>query len=485
MNILESGTFIEELKALSQLLGGSFQSYDKSAVMKLDNEKGYGEVKAYEFLPGFQLKVYDIELTEELRFIKDDPSHQPLYLLYSLKGQVEHQFQSEEETNLIKPMHNVILSTSESDKSEVTIPSDTPIKLSVIFIDQKQLQRTQQGESIRLAIKRITDELDEKASFKYIGDFTPETSVFATQLLNLKRNDIIGRLMLEANVYNIIASQLDDHLRNQDNPDQNESPLSKDELYEIINLYDYIRENLELEHTIKELALESGLTAKKLQIGFGYLYGSSVNNFVQYLRLERAKTLLIEDELSISEIVYEIGFSSKSYLSKLFRERYQMSPSDYRSQYKRKKLIFELNYTSRANKTMDEKAINEIVEKSRENNAKFGITGCLVYYQDSFYQILEGERRDILQLYDNILKDERHNQVSLLWKGDKSVRLFKDWSLGYISPTGSFRNKLIDYDLDLDVNELLSYDLTSSKSTKVFWLQIRRMIKAAKKEDKK
>ena len=69
---------------------------------------------------------------------------------------------------------------------------------------------------------------------------------------------------------------------------------------------------------------------KKIQEGFKSYYSCSVNDFVQRKRLEIAKKLLSQSDLNISEIAYKVGLNSKSYFSKLFKDRYGLSPTDYK-----------------------------------------------------------------------------------------------------------------------------------------------------------
>lgn len=74
----------------------------------------------------------------------------------------------------------------------------------------------------------------------------------------------------------------------------------------------------------------NGHILKKLQYGFHNLYGLSVNNYVKKIRLQIAMELLKNSDLSISEIVYKIGLSSRSYFSKIFKEKYGITPSYYK-----------------------------------------------------------------------------------------------------------------------------------------------------------
>lgn len=56
----------------------------------------------------------------------------------------------------------------------------------------------------------------------------------------------------------------------------------------------------------------------------------SVADYINDLRLEKARILLIESSRSISKIVEEVGFSSGNYFSILFKKTYSISPSEYR-----------------------------------------------------------------------------------------------------------------------------------------------------------
>jgi signal transduction histidine kinase/AraC-like DNA-binding protein len=65
--------------------------------------------------------------------------------------------------------------------------------------------------------------------------------------------------------------------------------------------------------------------------------GTTGKDFVDSVRLKRATQLLIESDLNISEIAYDIGHSSPLYFSKWFKTHYKISPTDYISKYKKTK----------------------------------------------------------------------------------------------------------------------------------------------------
>ena len=59
--------------------------------------------------------------------------------------------------------------------------------------------------------------------------------------------------------------------------------------------------------------------------------GMNTQQHIHHHLLEKAKTLLVSSDKSISEIAYELGFEYPQNFSKLFKKKVGMSPTLYRS----------------------------------------------------------------------------------------------------------------------------------------------------------
>jgi Sensors of blue-light using FAD len=55
----------------------------------------------------------------------------------------------------------------------------------------------------------------------------------------------------------------------------------------------------------------------------------------------------------------------------------------------------------------------------------------LLYLQERFIQVLEGDPSTVKRLLNKIEKDPRHKKVSVLLEGESPERIFKDWSMGF------------------------------------------------------
>ena len=84
--------------------------------------------------------------------------------------------------------------------------------------------------------------------------------------------------------------------------------------------------------SLLNLAKQIGLNDFKLKRGFREIFGTTVLGYVQSLRLEQAKQLLIGTNLLIAQIAYQVGYESTSHFSYLFKRQFGMTPREYRQQ---------------------------------------------------------------------------------------------------------------------------------------------------------
>ena len=80
----------------------------------------------------------------------------------------------------------------------------------------------------------------------------------------------------------------------------------------------------------------------------------------------------------------------------------------------------------------DDLSLTGILTTARRNNARDGITGCLVCREDLFLQLLEGPRDAVIATYERILRDDRHANIVTLRSNDIEPRLFPDWTMRHV-----------------------------------------------------
>ena len=78
-------------------------------------------------------------------------------------------------------------------------------------------------------------------------------------------------------------------------------------------------------------------------------------------------------------------------------------------------------------------AIESIVASARQHNHDAGVTGIFVYGDGVFMQALEGGRAAVNALYATILRDARHQDVTLLHYEEITERRFGGWTMGLVN----------------------------------------------------
>lgn len=110
-----------------------------------------------------------------------------------------------------------------------------------------------------------------------------------------------------------------------------EASSGKTNRHKIINLaIDFISKNLSRKISVADMALHCMCSKSTLNHMFSGAMGRSIPEFVSIQRVNRAKYLIMNTNLSIEQIGVQCGFMSAAYFSVVFKKITGFSPSDYR-----------------------------------------------------------------------------------------------------------------------------------------------------------
>lgn len=99
----------------------------------------------------------------------------------------------------------------------------------------------------------------------------------------------------------------------------------------IENIQRYIRTHIEDSSLrVDNLCSEFNLSHTQFYRKVKSLTGMGPNELLRMIRLQKAKELLADPKLTVSDITYSVGFSSPSYFTKCFRDAYGITPSEFR-----------------------------------------------------------------------------------------------------------------------------------------------------------
>jgi len=93
--------------------------------------------------------------------------------------------------------------------------------------------------------------------------------------------------------------------------------------------------------------------------------------------------------------------------------------------------LVELSYLSEAVSDMSFLGLMRLLESARAFNQKNGITGILLYDNQQFGQIIEGEYANVMKAWKRIQDDKRHHRIELLEIREIEERSFPEWLLRF------------------------------------------------------
>jgi DNA-binding response OmpR family regulator len=169
-------------------------------------------------------------------------------------------------------------------------------------------------QAIPILILTAVDQLDDRIRGLELGAMDYIVKPFEPA-------EVIARI--RNHLKKIIRTRLDEHL--PDLPDGPDAALVRAAAAVLVR-------DLRKAPTVEELAKLVGTHEKRLSRAFRDNLGQTAGEYIRDTRLKTAQRFLLNTSMTISDIAEEIGFSTAGNFATAFRERFDMTPSDWRRQ---------------------------------------------------------------------------------------------------------------------------------------------------------
>jgi AraC family transcriptional regulator len=98
----------------------------------------------------------------------------------------------------------------------------------------------------------------------------------------------------------------------------------------LLRVVDRLNDEFAVDIPSEELGREADVHPVHLAATFRRFYGETMGEFVQKLRVERAKAMLAETKMSLAEIAGECGFADQSHFTRVFKKQAGVTPGAFR-----------------------------------------------------------------------------------------------------------------------------------------------------------
>ena len=318
-----------DISLISETLGGDLMSKGGYSSLSMSNQICQGVIKSFKVSKDISALSFDVNFNEAIEFRYADPHHESIDLFYCMDGSVLHKSNEDDESTRINFRQNTLVKRLQSTHNSIICEPNLSLKMSFICCalpDNDSLETNEFGSLREMAYVAIK-KLDKTKNLKYFGRICFNTSNYLQNLLSYSSDRTSDLIFSEAAILSILASQLEKYDL-EVNHEHADAPIRQYEIDQVLAIKSFLEKNLSEDLSVDNLVSLCGLAPNKLQMGFKYLFNTTVNSYVKKVRLDKAAELLETSEMNVSEIVYAIGFSSRSYFSKIFKQRFGISPSD-------------------------------------------------------------------------------------------------------------------------------------------------------------
>lgn len=312
-------------------LGGELKEKGKEYIFEIDSKMGNGIIRSIKLGEGISFFEFDMTLKEDFVLSLDTSVNTHVNFAYCSKGKLSHRFSNSDEKRTIETFQTGILSNVKSATNTLFFYKDIHIQSSIISV--RTVSKNTNPHKINSQLRELFS-TNKTEDFIHLGSFNLKIADYITQLKTIKQEGVVRSLLIKGLVNIILALEIEQHKNGLATSELSKSTLSKTELINIKELMDFVKNYPDLDHKLDILTQKVGLSASKIQEGFKLISGLTVCEYTRYVRLTKAEDLISNSDLNISEIVYSLGFTSRSYFSKIFKERYNCAPSHYKKKIK-------------------------------------------------------------------------------------------------------------------------------------------------------
>lgn len=303
--------------------------------IELPEKLGEGFIRGTNFKSGIGIIQYKCTFYKETEFHFTSEKKHPLKFIFCSEGHVEHSFSHEEQRHNIDTFQNIIVSSSGKNGHVLYFGAN-----QVANVSSLEIIRDQFSEYIGYGFKDLHPELKEaiqdsesEQRFLYHGNYSIKAADIVEEIHQKKTSGFLRSIFLEGKTFEMLSNQIDQY---QDDQRENKLPqvIRRSDVEKVKRATEIISKDLNQNYSVDYLAKEVGTNVNKLQESFKYMFNLTVNKYVQQVKLEAAKDLLVNSDHNVSQIVSMIGLNNRSYFSKIFKNRYGVSPKYFLQQKK-------------------------------------------------------------------------------------------------------------------------------------------------------
>ncbi|SHG24165.1 transcriptional regulator, AraC family [Salegentibacter echinorum] len=317
----------EIIQDISENLNAPIENGSGEHTIRLPEDVGEGYIRGISFDSGLGFITYNCKFYEDVEIHFTLSTVHPLKFIFCSSGSLGHSFQDADKVNKIETYQNIIVSSSGYNGHVLYFKANEATYISSLEIIRSVFVHRSNYDFVNLdaTLKDLFRDAVSEKQFFHQGNY----SIKAADIMNeINAKDFTGFLRsvyLESKALEMLVIQIAQY---EDDEDEGKLPqiLRQSDIQKVDYVVKRIQGDMGSNLSVEMLAKEAGTNVNKLQEGFKYVYDLTVNKYMQHVKLQAAKEMLMTSDRNISEIVTAIGLNNRSYFSKIFKEKYGVNP---------------------------------------------------------------------------------------------------------------------------------------------------------------
>lgn len=172
----------------------------------------------------------------------------------------------------------------------------------------------------------------EESPFYIFEEFDPVMHGMFWRSYSFEKGSVYEKELIHACGMHLIATFFTKINQREKILESNKYPFNTKAVFKARQI---LKTQIDKQISIDELGRECGLSGSRLRALFKQVFGVTIHQFHQDVRLDAAKIYLQKGEKTMSMIAMDLGFSSASHFSSAFKKKYGVTPREFKEDIKR------------------------------------------------------------------------------------------------------------------------------------------------------
>ena len=287
-----------------------------------------GKLRKLEIRSGFDLWIDDCFVDQNLILLSNDITPYFSFRFYLPGSSASTVGASKNPLDLKGGQQGLLYSFESSTSNRVESGTRFHYVAITLSIDRLFSYLEDDMHPLTRVLQKIIERKRGDCGYCYIKSITPDMQIALHQIMNCPYRGVARKLFIESRALELIAFQLNQvsgaepsgttprmvHPNDRKNTEFAKSILLR---------------NMENPPSLKALASAARMSHTKLNHCFRRIYGMTAFQYLREARLNRAREMLENQGLSVTEAAYAVGYDSLSHFSQAYKKHFGISPGIY------------------------------------------------------------------------------------------------------------------------------------------------------------